>query len=240
MRRFQNSTTFWQIERRGSSLVITAGKRRSAGKAVTKEHGSEADAAKEYERLIAEKRREKYVEVKVGAAPVVDRVAVVVGLLNELRALGARVETTTPPDANAIAAAEQTLGFGLPNEYRAFLGRFGQITVERDGRTAFFYGLPAAVARTKEYGAALDGWRKRGGDAGYYPSRFVVLFDEGEHSNLAEGKVYDDGLKAIVATRGGEPVDTEADARATDCWTFLVAELKALRDRLDEDHEGSD
>jgi hypothetical protein len=86
------------------------------------------------------------------------------------------------------------------------------------------YSASAALAKTKEYATELD-----------YPKRFVVLRDEGEHSNIACGHVYDDDLKAIVTTAGGDAIDLDVDVRLIDYWTFLVTELKNVRDRYADD-----
>lgn len=232
MRRFQNATLFWQVERRGATLLITTGKRRTGGRSEALELASAADAANEYERLVAQKKSDRWMEVKVGPSAS-DGGAVVAGLLDDLRKLGEHVATTPrAPSAAAVAAAEQELGFALPSEYLASLARFGRIVVGRE-RSIFFYDLSGALAKTKEYAIELAIWRASASDDAYYPSRFLVLSDRGEHSNVASGLVYDDTLKAIVTTDGGHPVDRTTDVRQVDYFTFLAAELKDRRDELD-------
>ncbi len=152
--------------------------------------------------------------------------------LAELRKLGARVETaegvTTEED---VRRAEERLGFRLPAEYRAFVLDLGKVAIELE-RTWFFYGLEEALAKTEEYRAEFDRFRDDvGPDGPYYPTRFLVLHDEGDFSNTAAGTVYDADLDALLRTDGGRWNDREK-AFVMGYWDYLLQELGEIHDRI--------
>ena len=70
MRRFEfeegTSSKFWEIERRARTVTVTFGRIGSKGQEKAKSFGSDADAAHEEEKLIAEKLRKGYREVTGG------------------------------------------------------------------------------------------------------------------------------------------------------------------------------
>ncbi|HET9957310.1 MAG TPA: WGR domain-containing protein, partial [Polyangiaceae bacterium] len=68
MRRFEfsegNSNKFWQVEQKGESLLIQWGKIGTNGQSQTKDFTNDAKAKSEADKLIAEKKKKGYVEVK--------------------------------------------------------------------------------------------------------------------------------------------------------------------------------
>jgi predicted DNA-binding WGR domain protein len=66
------SDKFWKIALDGQSTTVNFGRRGTGGQTQTKEWGSEAEARKNYDKLIAEKTKKGYVEMTSGAttAPV--------------------------------------------------------------------------------------------------------------------------------------------------------------------------
>ena len=63
------SDKFWRITLDGKSHTVHFGRRGTKGQEQTKEFGSEEEARKSYEKLVAEKVKKGYVEVPSGAAP---------------------------------------------------------------------------------------------------------------------------------------------------------------------------
>src|SRR5579862_3430702 len=61
------SSKFWAIERNGSSFTLTWGRIGTTGQTQTKEFASDAEAGKQYEKLVAEKVKKGYGEVGGGA-----------------------------------------------------------------------------------------------------------------------------------------------------------------------------
>lgn len=243
-----DSAKFWSVERRGNSLVLGWGRIGSKGQSKIKAFASPAAASKEYERLLASKQRDGYVEGAVGTKKREDAVskhekhkppkrgkaAEVAALLVDLRARGASVETApTPPSDASVRASEQKLGFGLPKDYREFLVQFGYITV-RFGRPWFFYGLDFAVARADEYSdefqSGEDGNEDR--DGPYYPKRFIVLCDSGVYSNAGEGLVYDADRRALFGTAGRKYVSRPRMGSSGGYWDWVIRELERIRDLL--------
>lgn len=150
-------------------------------------------------------------------------------LLDELSELGASVQLGTPVTDDELAAAEASLGFALPPEYREFARTIGGLRVELE-RTWVFYGLKEALKKTQEYRAEFDS--SRSSDArSWLPSRFLVLIDEGDFSNAASGTVYDADLEALRRTRGGRYIDPE-DAWQGGYWGELLDALTDVRDRI--------
>ena len=74
MRRFEfvegTSSKFWEVERKGSTLVITFGRIGTAGQTQEKAHGSDAAAESALDKLVREKTGKGYSEVGATAAPV--------------------------------------------------------------------------------------------------------------------------------------------------------------------------
>jgi predicted DNA-binding WGR domain protein len=70
-RRFEfsegTSNKFWIIERSGSTNTVTFGRIGTAGQVQTKDHGTEDEASKAYQKLIDEKLRKGYIEVTAGS-----------------------------------------------------------------------------------------------------------------------------------------------------------------------------
>jgi predicted DNA-binding WGR domain protein len=62
-----SSDKFWKIALEGASTTVNFGRRGTAGQTQTKEWGSEVEARKNYEKLIAEKTKKGYVETTSGA-----------------------------------------------------------------------------------------------------------------------------------------------------------------------------
>ena len=56
------SNKFWQIELKGSGFTTTYGKIGAAGQTTLKSYGDEATAKKEYDKLVAEKKKKGYEE----------------------------------------------------------------------------------------------------------------------------------------------------------------------------------
>lgn len=159
----------------------------------------------------------------------------VLSILDELRELGASVETGERLYSEAeITEAEERLGFSLPLEYREFLSEFGQIEIVLE-RTWFFYGLEEGLEKTEEYRATFQqavsqgSVSKRSGP--YYPQNFFVLYDEGDYSNQAWGWVHDHDLDALLFTAGGKWVEA-GDAVSVGYWGFLLDELTEILDRI--------
>ena len=73
MRQFKYSDNkshkFWNIEQSGKSYTVEYGRVGSKGQSKTKDYGSEAEATKAYEKIIAEKVKEGYVETTPTSAP---------------------------------------------------------------------------------------------------------------------------------------------------------------------------
>src|SRR5512145_1820910 len=71
MRRFEfsdgKSNKFWQIERVGQTVRVEFGRIGTNGQSQEKDHGSEATAKNEYDKLVREKVKKGYAEV--GGAP---------------------------------------------------------------------------------------------------------------------------------------------------------------------------
>jgi len=150
-------------------------------------------------------------------------------LLEELRRMGVNVRFGPSVTDAEIAEAESHLGFQLPESYRAFLRAFGRIELELV-RTWFFYGVGDGIEKAREYADRFEPFRNDTSGA-YYPSRFVVLMDEGEYSNSASGWVYDADLKALLHTDGGRYVSRD-EAFEGSFMEKLIDELKAVRDRV--------
>lgn len=145
------------------------------------------------------------------------------GLIEELRALGARITTAEGSTTEAdVKKAEAALGFPLPVEYREFVLELGGLEIEHD-RTWNFYGLDEARALADAYRDDLGGT--------YVPRRFIVVHDEGEYSNAASGTVYDADLEAFLVTAGGDDVAKD-EAFAVGYWGYLLDELEQIRDRI--------
>ncbi|QSQ23768.1 WGR domain-containing protein [Pyxidicoccus parkwayensis] len=72
MRRFEfvegSSSKFWEPELKGDTFIVTFGRIGTAGQRKEKAFPDEASARKEYEKKVAEKQREGYVEVTAGAS----------------------------------------------------------------------------------------------------------------------------------------------------------------------------
>lgn len=154
-------------------------------------------------------------------------------LLTEIERLGARVEVA--PSSPEEIAALRALGVAPPEDYDAFCEGLGEITIELV-RTWLFYAARRAPAKTREYAEEFDSFRGQQ-EGPYYPSRFIVIADEGDYSNLACGWVWDAELGAFLRTDGGRWVD-RADAHDVDLWTLVLEELEEIRDRLaDPDDE---
>jgi predicted DNA-binding WGR domain protein len=72
MRRFEfvegSSSKFWEPELKGSTFTVTFGRIGTAGQRKEKAFPDEDSARREYEKKVAEKQREGYVEVTAGAA----------------------------------------------------------------------------------------------------------------------------------------------------------------------------
>ena len=56
------SNKFWEITLTGKSFTTTYGKIGASGQTTVKNFGSDAEAKKEYEKLVAEKTKKGYVE----------------------------------------------------------------------------------------------------------------------------------------------------------------------------------
>jgi predicted DNA-binding WGR domain protein len=63
------SDKFWKITLAGKSHTVHFGRRGTNGQEQTKEFGSDEEARKSYEKLVAEKQKKGYVEAVSGAAP---------------------------------------------------------------------------------------------------------------------------------------------------------------------------
>lgn len=157
----------------------------------------------------------------------------VASLIDELRELGAVVDTGKPATDAKLRRAEATLGFPLPSEFREFVQTFGELKIALE-RTWNFYGLDEALRRTKAYRKFFDEWAS---SLSYSPKRFVVVHDEGDYSKEAAGTVYDADLDALIVTDGDRAIVKE-DAFAVTYWGFLLDTLEEIRDRIADPEDG--
>jgi predicted DNA-binding WGR domain protein len=67
-----SSNKFWQIDLKGKSFTTTYGKIGASGSTSLKEYGSEAEAKKEYDKLVAEKTKKGYELVGGGGGSAAD------------------------------------------------------------------------------------------------------------------------------------------------------------------------
>ncbi|AKT42852.1 SMI1/KNR4 family protein [Chondromyces crocatus] len=162
--------------------------------------------------------------------PVADEVK---AILAEIEALGARVKLDEPSTDAEIVAAEAHLGFDLPEEYKEFLREIGGVSIEAR-RTWFFYGLPEKADIKALYVKEFDAFRGGEGGGAYYPARFMVVHDEGDFSNAAEGFVWDGDLGHLRATAGGDCIE-RSEFLVEGYWAFLSDQLEEIRDRIAEE-----
>lgn len=156
------------------------------------------------------------------------------GLVDEIRALGANVDMEAPASEAELRAAEEALGFPLPEEYRVFVTEVGGIQVELV-RTWFFYGLAGAKERFEQYDQEFADGRDEEGegeeDGPYFPRRFLVLVDEGDYSNAAEGYVYDADQDKVRFTAGLDYMEAD-EYEESGILEVITRELEAVRDRI--------
>jgi hypothetical protein len=156
--------------------------------------------------------------------------------LTEIQKLGATVTRGKRSTEAEVLAAEKSVGFSFPAEYRAFLLEIGSIVVELE-RTWFFYGLKDGLTLAKAYSAEFDAFREDGNEDGpYYPKRFVVLMDWGEFGNAAYGWVYDADLDALLHTDGGRYVSRD-EAFGGGYLVKLLEELAYVRECLEDESD---
>jgi cell wall assembly regulator SMI1/predicted DNA-binding WGR domain protein len=131
------SSKFWEIWIEGTEVRTRYGRIGAAGQTTVKDQGSAAAAKKLHDSLVAEKTKKGYVESKAGAAATgtpkaptssakapakPSRIDDAVRRI-EAKAKAAKVTLGKGASDKAIAAAEKTLGFALPEAVREFYRR---------------------------------------------------------------------------------------------------------------------
>lgn len=127
------SSKFWEIWIEGTEVRTRYGRIGAAGQTTVKEQGSAAAAKKLHDSLVAEKTKKGYVEVDAdatgGPEPAAKAPAAKAGATDaavrriEAKAKKAKVALGEGASDTAIAAAEEALGFALPEVVRAFYRR---------------------------------------------------------------------------------------------------------------------
>ncbi len=154
-------------------------------------------------------------------------------ILAELEGMGATVKLGPASSDAQLEETERVLAFALPDEYKELLRTLGRIEIELV-RTWHFYGLPEDRKIKQLYADEFEPFRADDGDDGdgaYYPRRFVVLADEGDFSNAAEGYVWDGDLGHIRFTAGGDYLE-RSEFLEVGYWGFLSDQLEEIRDRI--------
>ncbi len=123
MRRFEfsegTSNKFWQVTQEGTDLHIQWGRIGTAGQAQTKAHGSESAAKAEHDKLVAEKSKKGYAEVKTDEAASPSPAPAATNVAAAASAVAAAAAVTVPAVPLAKAAASKATKEAAPALPRA-------------------------------------------------------------------------------------------------------------------------